>query len=256
MSTQSYRLRRELRAGLLAGKRLIGTFVKLPVLEVIEILAAADYAFAVIDLEHSTLTEADAIALVRHADLCGLPAVVRTPTVDPALINRLLENGAVGIQVSMMRSAAQSKKLRDATRFAPFGMRSMSTTNRVAGSGSMALAEILSLERDDPPLLVGQIETATTDPVTDVVVGLDVCFVGITDLAVDLGLVGDEGGLSRAVADICTDSAKCGVTIGGWASSLSAVGGLGLDHARYLVVGSDMQSLSSGLRAPKVEDLR
>ena len=54
-------------------------------------------------------------------------------------------------------------------------------------------------ERDDPPVLVGQIETARTDPLPDLLAPLDVCFVGSTDLAVDLGLPEDPAVLRAAV---------------------------------------------------------
>jgi 4-hydroxy-2-oxoheptanedioate aldolase len=71
--------RRALRERLAAGHRLVGTFVKLGTPDVLELVAAAGFDLAVVDLEHSTLTEADAIALVRHADVCGLAALVRVP---------------------------------------------------------------------------------------------------------------------------------------------------------------------------------
>jgi 4-hydroxy-2-oxoheptanedioate aldolase len=60
----------------LRERRIAGTFVKLPALEVIEI-AAAELDFVVVDLEHSQLAEADALRLVRHAWALGFPAVVR-----------------------------------------------------------------------------------------------------------------------------------------------------------------------------------
>lgn len=85
----------------------------------VELAAAAGFAFVVVDLEHSTLTERDAVGLVRHADLCGLPALVRVPEVDAAAVNRLLEAGAVGVQLSMLTRVAQTEALVAATRFAP-----------------------------------------------------------------------------------------------------------------------------------------
>src|SRR2546421_11595908 len=81
--------------GRLAQERLVGTFVKLPALDSIEIVAAA-LDFAVVDLEHSQLAEGDALRLVRHAAALGVPALVRVAAVDRGLVNRLLEAGAAG----------------------------------------------------------------------------------------------------------------------------------------------------------------
>src|SRR5919202_2784783 len=94
MAGRESSLRERLREG-----RLVGTFVKLPALESIE-LCAAELDFAVVDLEHSQLSEADALRLVRHAYALGFPAVARIPEVDRGLVNRLLEAGAGGVHLS------------------------------------------------------------------------------------------------------------------------------------------------------------
>ncbi len=69
-------LRARLRAALADGSRLHGTFVKLPAPDVVELCGLAYCDFVVVDLEHSVLTEADAIGLVRHAERCGLRSSV------------------------------------------------------------------------------------------------------------------------------------------------------------------------------------
>src|SRR5919201_4733951 len=98
MSVRLSSLRERLREG-----RLVGTFVKLPALESIEIVAA-ELDFAVVDLEHSQLDEGDALRLVRHARALGFPAVVRIPELDRGLVNRLLEAGtACGARTAVGR---------------------------------------------------------------------------------------------------------------------------------------------------------
>ncbi|MET8824546.1 aldolase/citrate lyase family protein [Streptomyces sp. NPDC004610] len=246
--------RRGLRAALTAPGGAVGTFVKLATPDVVELAAAAGCAFVVVDLEHSTLTEQDAVALVRHADVCGLPALVRVPEVDAPAVNRLLEAGAAGIQLSMLTRTAQRDALVAATRFAPKGRRSVSLANRAARFGAVPLADFLRGERDDPPVLVGQIETARTDPLPDLVAPLDVCFVGSTDLAVDLGLPADPAVLRTAVAGVRDAARRAGVAFGGWAPRRSAAVDLGLGDADYLVVGSDLQLLAAGLRTVAGEE--
>ncbi|MEU9337750.1 aldolase/citrate lyase family protein [Streptomyces sp. NPDC048290] len=247
-------LRRRLRAALTGPGPAVGTFVKLATPDVVELAAAAGFAFVVVDLEHSTLTERDAVALVRHAALCGLPALVRVPEVDAPAVNRLLEAGAAGVQLSMLTRAAQSEALVAATRFAPEGRRSVSLANRAAGFGAVPLAAFLDAERADPPLLVGQIETARTEPLERLLAPLDVAFVGSTDLAVDLGLPTDPAVLRDAVDGVRDAARQAGVAFGGWAPLRGAAAGLGLGTADYLVVGSDLQLLAAGLRTAAGEE--
>src|SRR5438105_5046024 len=114
-----------LRKALREGGRLQGSFVKLPAPEVVEI-AAETLNFAVVDLEHSQLSESEALRLVRHAWALRFPALVRIHELDRALVNRALEAGAAGIQLSSVRRTADVRALRDACVYPPAGNRSVS----------------------------------------------------------------------------------------------------------------------------------
>ncbi len=245
-----HRARVGLRSALASGERLTGVFVKLPCPDVLELAAAAGFDFVVIDLEHSVLGEAEAFTLLRYADALGLPALVRLARVDPPLVNRVLEAGAVGIQLSMLTSVAQREELQAAVSYGPVGRRSVSLGHVGAGYGATGLRGYLDAERAAPPVLVGQIESRTVDPVQEVVAGLDVAFVGTTDLTVALGLDPDDAAAIRAEVDAVAEAAAgAAVSFGGWAPRPDAAEGLGLGPARYLVVGSDLQFLGAALRA-------
>jgi 4-hydroxy-2-oxoheptanedioate aldolase len=220
-------------------RRRKGLFVKLAATEVIDVAARCGADFVVVDLEHSQLSEADALRLVRHAAAIGLPAFVRVPVLDRGQVNRLLEAGARGIQLSSVRSVAQVEALRAATRYAPAGTRSISLAHPGAGYGEVSLAEYLAAQQADPPELVAQIETADTDdPLADILAaGADVAFVGMTDLSVDLGL--DGARVRERVEEIAAAAETAGVELGAF----------GLDDPRvgYDVSGSDLALLRAAL---------
>lgn len=218
-----------------------GVFVKLPALESIDLVAASDLDFAVVDLEHSQLTEGDALRLVRHAGVQGLRTLVRIPTVDRGLVNRLLEAGAAGLQLSTVRSVAQVRALRDAAHHAPRGTRSISLAQPAAAYGAVPVADYLALRDGQPPLLVAQIETATTDDPLDEILtaGVDVAFIGTLDLSVDLGL--DAGRTAARVDDIASAADRAGVTLGAF--------GLADARVAYDLVGSDVAVLRGGIDA-------
>ncbi|MPZ51791.1 MAG: hypothetical protein GEU79_03495, partial [Acidimicrobiia bacterium] len=111
-----------LRRQLLDGS-VIGTFLKVPSIEVVDLVKITGYDLAVIDLEHSQLSEREARLLVRHGYDIGLPTVVRVPDVDRGQVNRLLEAGAVGIQLSTTRRRQQIDDLVTACRYPPDGER-------------------------------------------------------------------------------------------------------------------------------------
>lgn len=221
------------------GKRSRGLFLKLASTEVVDVVARAGWDFAVVDLEHSQLSEGDARALVRHAAAIGLPALVRIPEVDRGAVNRLLEAGAAGIQLSTVRRVAQVAALRSATRYAPTGTRSVSLSHPQAGYGATALADYLAEQAARPPLVVAQIETAETDdPLDDIMAARpDVAFVGVTDLTVDAGL--DAARVTARVEQVAAAAERAGV----------ALGAFGLDDPRvvYDLASSDLALLRTAV---------
>jgi 4-hydroxy-2-oxoheptanedioate aldolase len=238
-----------LRERLVAGAPLVGTFIKLASLESVDIAAGAGFDLVVIDAEHSQLDEGDVRRLIRHAAARGIPAMVRIPVVDSGAVGRMLEAGAAGFQLSTLRSVRERDALIAATRYAPDGARSVSLAHPAADYGAEPLVQYLERQRPGP-VLVGQIETATTeDPLDRLLAGLDVAFIGSTDLSVDLGRPGQLGDpLVRArVDEVATVAAGLGVAFGVFAGSGEAVATLMKDHAaRYVLVGSDVQLLRSG----------
>ena len=215
----------------LGVRRIAGTFVKLPALEVIEI-AAAELDFVVVDLEHSQLTEADALRLVRHAWTLGFPAMVRLHELDRALVNRLLEAGAAGIQLSSVRRVAEVEALRAACLYAPDGTRSISLAHPLARYGATPLPAYLA--EQGPPLVVAQIESAATDDPLEAIfaAGVDVAFVGVTDLAVDLAL--DAERVEARVAEIASAADAAGIALGGFGAD---------ERWQYAVASSDLALL-------------
>ena len=214
-----------------------GIFLKLPSTEIVDLVHASPLDFAVVDLEHSQLSEGDARALVRHGAAIGLPVLVRLPELDKGLVNRLLEAGAAGIQLSTVRRVEQIAGLRTAVAYAPAGTRSVSLAHPQAGYGATPLAEYLAGVAT--PLVVAQIETADTDdPLEELMAAEpDVAFIGTTDLAVDLGL--DAARVRARVEEIADAAAAAGVALGAFA--------LQDERVSYRLVNSDLALLRTAV---------
>ena len=234
-----------LRERLHAGDVLVGTFVKLAGADAAEVVAGAGFDFVIVDREHSQLSDGEARVAVRTIRALGVPVLVRVPAVDRGEINRLLEAGAAGIQLSTARSAAQVNALRMATRYPLDGERSISLAHTRAGYGALGLADYLAAsDGAHPPLAVAQLETATTDdPLTAIVAAADVAFIGTTDLLVDLGL--DAAAARERMDAIVAAATEVGRPWGGFAADAEAAAGMVGKGARYVVVGSDLALLRS-----------
>jgi 2-keto-3-deoxy-L-rhamnonate aldolase RhmA len=228
---------------------VIGTFVKLPRPEVIDVLALAGFDFAVCDYEHGQMDERAVLATVRAGDKLDLPVVVRVAAPDRGLVNRILEAGAAGIQLARADGRA-SLELMDLLRYPPRGTRSLSLAQPAAGYGSMPIDEYVE-RANEFSLGVGQFETPDyAEHLDDAVAALDVAFIGPTDLSLGLGEKGRAGGpkLEAAVAKIERAASRSNTPLGvfaeGNAGALDAIGrGYG-----YIVVASDIAMLKVGAR--------
>ncbi len=222
------------------GNGVDGLFVKLPTFETLE-AAARHFDFCVVDLEHSALDEGEALDLLQHARALGFPALVRLPHVDAGLINRALEAGAVGVQLSAVRRREDVVAARTAMQFPPEGNRSVSTAHAAAGFGAMSLREYV--DGAERPLLVAQVEDVESDdPLAKILSsGVDVAFIGTADLTTAARF--DAEAVSTRVAEIAAAAAEAGVVFGGFR----------LEHpaSRYRMSCSDISLFVDGLETRK-----
>jgi 4-hydroxy-2-oxoheptanedioate aldolase len=222
--------------------RIVGTFVKIPTTAVID-LAREHFDFVIVDREHSTLDERQMLDLIRHSAAIGLPAMLRLPTFDKGQVNRALEAGAAGIQLSMVTSPAEVEVLRRACEYAPVGNRSVSLGHPGGAYGGIPLPDYVAASRG-LPLVVIQLETAEEPEVYERILAArpDVAFIGMADLRVDTEF--DAERLAAKVAAIREACHRTGVTLGG----------IELDEdpeARYLTASNDLSMLRAGMAAAR-----
>lgn len=237
-----------LRTRLEAGPCL-GTFVKLPRPEVIDLLALAGFDFVICDMEHAQITEAEARLVIRASAAAGLPCMVRLPDPTPGVVNRLLEAGAAGIQMPRLQTATETRRLRQMMRYPPEGRRSVGTANPLAGYGSLALPAYLAAA-DANALVVGQFETVRMDdPCDPMMDGLDVAFIGPVDLRVDYGLDADDAKVDKHVRTVEAAAARAGTFMGAFAGTVDAAERSLAAGYSYIAVAGDVTFLSGAAKS-------
>lgn len=226
----------------LGAGRVVGPFIKLPSTAVLD-LARERFDFVIVDREHSQLSERQALDLLRHAAAIGLPAILRLPTLDKGAVNRALEAGAAGIQLSMVTAPEEVTTLRSACEYAPEGTRSIALGHHGGDYGGADFQEYVAANRGRP-LVVVQLETAEEPDAYRRIVAArpDVAFVGMADLRVDSGF--DAKRLAANVAAIRAACEAEGVVFGG-------VELAGDPAARYLGVSNDLAMLKAGMAAAR-----
>jgi 2-keto-3-deoxy-L-rhamnonate aldolase RhmA len=164
-------------------------WIKLPILESVEIAHIAGFDFVVIDLEHSPITTETASGQLAIAAAFGLPAFVRIPLSERAALQRLLDAGAAGVFVPMVESVADAEAAVHACRFPPLGERGAGPTSRAGRWGARPLGDYLS-DGNARLKVVLQLESQSAMRNARAIgaqPGVDAVFFGPTDLAVSMG---------------------------------------------------------------------
>jgi 2-keto-3-deoxy-L-rhamnonate aldolase RhmA len=181
---------------------------------VVEMMAAAGVDFVIIDMEHSALDLERCAHLVRAADAAQITPFVRVPEVDPALIKKLLNLGAAGIAVPHANIGNCAAALR-AVRYAPDGERGACPIVRAAGYAPGDWNEY-ARRANHAVMVIPLIEDRTTLDDFEALAalsGIEVFFVGPTDLSIALGVPGatfDEPVMSAALDRVVAEAKRHG----------------------------------------------
>lgn len=181
-----------LRAKLAAGGAVAGSFVNMDSPALIEVLALAGVDFVVVDCEHSAITALAAEHHYRTAEAHGMPVLTRIGENVPQLVQKYLDAGSQGVQMPLVNTAAEARRVVDAVKYPPLGARGLAAVraNQYGMRGPMA---DYVARANATTLVVVQIETLTAIANADEIVavdGVDVIFLGPTDLSVALGVTG------------------------------------------------------------------
>ena len=181
----------DIRARASAGETLLGVFLDLDSPLSAEICGRAGYDWVLIDLEHGAATEASLLAHLHAVGATPAAALVRPPSGERLRIGRALDLGAEGVMVPRLDTADQVREAVGYLRYPPAGGRGVALRTRGAGLGSRGHDQVG--EVNERTLGIIQIESATAVAEVDHIAaidGVDVLFVGPTDLSHSLGVPG------------------------------------------------------------------
>ena len=181
-----------LKAKLRDGEKSFGIWLQSADPTFAEIAALVGFDFFIMDQEHGPGDMQAAIDMARAAAVTDTTSLIRVPSSDPITLRRIADGGAEGVLVPMVETAEQAKEIVDALRFPPVGKRGNAwDITRAAGYG---VAKDYLQRIHDEFIIIVQIETVkgvkNARAIADVD-GVDVVFIGPTDLSGSVGLPGE-----------------------------------------------------------------
>ncbi|MAO26431.1 MAG: 2-keto-3-deoxy-L-rhamnonate aldolase [Roseovarius sp.] len=239
------------KTALASGDLLLGCWAGFADPYATEVLATAGYDWFVIDGEHApndlrSISAQLAVLRGQHSH-----PVVRLPMGEAWLIKQVLDAGAQTLLIPMVESAAEARDLVRAMRYPPDGIRG-SGAALARASHFADIPDYIATANDQMCLLV-QVETrAGIDALDEILAvdGVDGVFIGPSDLAADMGHMGDAS--QADVAEVIED-ALARIRAAGRAAGILALDDATIRRyrdwgANFLAVGIDVVMLAQTAR--------
>lgn len=161
---------------------------------VAEICAGSGMDWTLIDMEHSPNGIESVLSQLQAVAPYPITPVVRLPSLDVVMIKQVLDLGAQNLMVPMVSTADEARRAAEAVRYPPRGRRGVGSA--LARSARWNRVDDYLATADAHVSLFVQIETlAGVEAAAEIaaVDGIDGVFVGPSDLAASMGLLGQQG---------------------------------------------------------------
>ncbi|WP_282449531.1 4-hydroxy-2-oxoheptanedioate aldolase [Roseibium sediminicola] len=180
------------KAALKSGQAQMGCWVGLAETYAAEITATAGFDWLLIDCEHAPNDLRSMMDQLRVVEASDSKPVVRLPIGDTVLIKQFLDAGAQTLLIPMVESKQKAEELVRAVRYPPVGVRGVGA-GLARASRFSAIPDYLQTADREICLLV-QVENRAGLAALDGILtvdGIDGVFIGPSDLAADMGHIGD-----------------------------------------------------------------
>ncbi len=177
-----------------SGQVSLGTMVfEFSTTGIARLVASAGAEFVLFDMEHTAWSIETIRALLATSGAADIVPLVRAPATEYHFLARVLDAGAMGLMVPMVESAQQAERIVNFAKYPPLGRRgaAFGVSHDDYTSGAIT-AKIASANQEQ--LLIAQVETAAGVEQVDAIAaveGIDVLWIGQTDLSCSLGIPGD-----------------------------------------------------------------
>ena len=135
---------------LLSGQPALGVSMMFPSPQLVEMVGRLGFDWALLDCEHGSLSPESVELMAMAAEVVGVTPIARPTVNSPEAILRVLDRGALGVQVPHVNTAADARHAVEAVKFHTLGSRGLAAGTRPAqyGFGLAASDYILEANRE------------------------------------------------------------------------------------------------------------
>lgn len=201
------------------GGTALGCSLMFPSPQIVEMLGHAGFDWVLIDCEHGSLSLADVEVMAMAADAVGITAIARPRSNAAADIQSVMDRGVAGVQVPHIDTAEDARRAVRAAKFGPGAARGLAAGTRPDRWGLGGRMADFAAAANAQSLVCVQLEHAEAIRNADEILtveGIDVFFVGISDLSQSMGHPGDPKAapVAQAIGETLAKIVAAGKTPG------------------------------------------
>jgi 4-hydroxy-2-oxoheptanedioate aldolase len=198
---------------MLRGEPAFGCSVMFPSAQIVEMLGYAGFDWVLIDCEHGSIGPADVEVMAMACDAVGITSIARPKTNAASDIQAVMDRGVMGVQVPHINTGEEARRAVAAVKFGPGAQRGLAVGTRPDRWGLGGRLPDFAQAANAQSLVCVQLEhELALSNIADLlaVEGIDVFFIGPSDLSQSMGFAGDpkappvaraiEGALAKIVA--------------------------------------------------------
>ena len=226
----------------------LGLWVALASPYAAEVVSGSGYDWLLIDGEHGPNDIPLLSAQIQAVARSGSHPIVRLPAGETWLIKQILDTGAQTLLIPMVESVEEAQALVKAVRYPPHGVRGVGAALGRASQFSR-IGDYVETANEQICLIV-QIESrAGLKALDDIAAldGIDALFIGPSDLAADMGYLGQPGHpeVTAAITDAFARIKKAGKARGIMTLDLAQARRYREMGADFMAIGTDVTVLVS-----------
>ena len=178
---------------LLSGQPAFGVSVMFPSPHVVDIIGRLGFDWVLIDCEHGSISHESVELMVLAAEAAGITPIARPPVNSFEAIGQLMDRGVMGVQIPHVNTASDARRAVAAVKYHPLGERGLAAGVRSSSYGfGLSMSEYAEASNRETLVCVQLEEGEAVENVEEImaVEGVDVFFVGPSDLSQSLGYPG------------------------------------------------------------------
>ena len=243
-----------LKEQLFSSDRMIGTFIKTPNYQIVEIVTSCNLSFVALDAEHAPFSKSDLDTCILAARANDTPVIVRVPTSNEEDVLSVLDMGANGVLFPHINCKQDAITAINVSKYKSedfeLGRRGFSNSSRSGNYGSFTIDKMIEASNKNVSVLCQIEEIQAVDNIDEIteVRGIDCLFIGRADLAVSMGCNSINDSIVENAIDIVVKSAKRnGIPLGMYLPDNNDLEKWISKGFSLFIVGSDQSYLKSSI---------